>query len=124
MHLFTFSFGNAHVELYPSYDIALCYTSSVISVFTVALFKPLAFNTDLGFPALMSRLMCHSLCQCVHYVLTFCSFVGSERVQQMFPSVPVLWSTTTRGFPQLSQGRHFSVHSPLLLCYTGTSNKS
>lgn len=63
-----------------------------------------------------------SLCQSDHRVLIFSSSAGSEGVQQMFPSVSVLWRFAVWGLPQLSQGSHLSIYSPLLICHPGTRN--
>lgn len=56
---------------------------------------------------------------CAHAVLIFCSTAGPQRVQQMFPSVSVLWRAATRGPPQLSKDGHISIYSPILIRNTG-----
>lgn len=59
-------------------------------------------------------------CLCAQSVLIFCSSAGPQRVQQMFPSVPVLRRAAVWGPPQRSQDSHVSLHGPLLICNTGT----
>lgn len=122
---YTFLLSNTRHRL-PPCNIAICCTVFVIPVLADMAFKLLSagwhlikiWDLHLSWEG---GVLCRCLrALCAQPVLIFCSSAGPQRVQQMFPSVPVLRRAADRGVPQFSQDGHVSIHGPLLICYTGT----
>lgn len=121
-HIFICS--NTHVKMLSCYNIAICCTLFVIPALTHMTFKLLSAGWHL-IKIWDLHLSGGGCCLCLYaeFVLIFYSSAGTQRVQQMFPSVPVLRGAAVWGFPQLSQDSHVSIHGPLFVRYSGTHQR-